>query len=1154
MRQVWKASSILAALALLVVVMGLSTQPIVQAQTSLETDDPVGAPSESYVCSDKAGGCTLYAPTGGAARVATDPGTGAPGNTGDVPGDNLFLIQADEAAAIEVTIHNLDLPRVTQKIATVADDPGTPADEEAASPKVDGPDANPKKIYISAAVDVIIEAVHKSSGLIDARCDIGDPDSDTDGNDRVYEAAECGATTATAATAYQVKAFNGNRIQVSYTPTGGTFASIETVKVDNGRPSLVSNSPTPGLIVKGNTDITFSADITDSISGYTSTNTTAAGSIHTKDDGGAVLTTGTNDVTDEGGVRLVVAGNVVDLARGDFTKIDDGWRVSKTLNSTALQAIATNVPWYFETRDRANNVRRTSGSVSGTVGATSAGGTIVDAKLTGNLVPGTFLGTNVRVSKKVGSNTVTGNAQPVTFSGGVLTVTNELTDPLFGKAPTPTTDASFPDSPTKDNVGKFVYRCPSRAATSFVATADAVETPTDDPTTIDDAAVSATAIGAANTAQIDACDPAPKDKYEILGTNLITIDSVNPTLASGNPVVTGKGYDAVKKTDKAQRNSIKVSFADLGKTGSNAPGSGIDAATVTAAAFSVSGHTVESVRPVGNSVYLTLAEDLGSTERPWVDVAGSQIRDKAGNAVTATRTRAVDNLGPKLSLSLSPESPELSNDKVTITITTDEQLNATPTVYVTEAEEDGTAKVERDDDGEITAAIASPVRQTGSMSYTYTHENSDGGEFSVYVEASDTSEIKSTVGDDDSAADPGSVTFELDKKLNNNAPPQFDVANVKDVANKTGAADNVEQVDPLIVTVDFAKEGKEYDRDSYRTVTLTSAKLSVRLPNGTVENRTLNLTTDVTTPDNVKFTFPLLNPKIGAYTMTVQAKDRAGNTQVGGSADLKASWDVVAAKPVDIKLAPGWNLISLPFQPAAPAINSVIPADHPASIVMTFDNVSQTWLFSRRDAESGLFTGDIAVMTANTAYFVRTENFEPLKLLRPSLTTSTTASIQPPAITVVEGWNLVAVVSITPGEVAIAADDYFGSLRSGTNTGWLKALTFETLSRIWISVTPGDTMTLGVGDTNPCTGKVPDADKVLDGTEPCQVGEYTERDTGDAVAADSTTTPATEADPVGADENDPNKFDDNDRVVIKTPVEVGKGYWLYATKDGVLIP
>ena len=124
---------------------------------------------------------------------------------------------------------------------------------------------------------------------------------------------------------------------------------------------------------------------------------------------------------------------------------------------------------------------------------------------------------------------------------------------------------------------------------------------------------------------------------------------------------------------------------------------------------------------------------------------------------------------------------------MTVTITADEQLNAEPSVYVTKAETSGAAKVTRDPNGVITATKASPVRQTGALSYSYTMEapSNGGGEFSVYVTAEDVSETPSTAGDDDSAADPGSFTFELDKQLNGNAQPQFDVASVEDVAGKT---------------------------------------------------------------------------------------------------------------------------------------------------------------------------------------------------------------------------------------------------------------------------------------------------------------------------------------------------------------------------------
>ena len=87
----------------------------------------------------------------------------------------------------------------------------------------------------------------------------------------------------------------------------------------------------------------------------------------------------------------------------------------------------------------------------------------------------------------------------------------------------------------------------------------------------------------------------------------------------------------------------------------------------------------------------------------------------------------------------------------------------------------------------------------------------------------------------------------------------------------------------MIVTVDFSQEGKEYSRDSYRTVELTSATLKVTFTDGTSDTKTFNLTTEISSPDSVKFTIPLLNPKIGDYTLTVKAQDTAGNVRTDGT-------------------------------------------------------------------------------------------------------------------------------------------------------------------------------------------------------------------------------------------------------------------------------
>ena len=122
----------------------------------------------------------------------------------------------------------------------------------------------------------------------------------------------------------------------------------------------------------------------------------------------------------------------------------------------------------------------------------------------------------------------------------------------------------------------------------------------------------------------------------------------------------------------------------------------------------------------------------------------------------------------------------------------------------------------------------------------------------------------------------------------------------------------------------------------------------------------------------------------------------------------------------------------------------MIAIDHPITTVLTYDNIEKVWLFSTRNADTGLFEGDVSTMTADTAYFVLTTNFTPLKLLRPPLTSGLAGPPVPLAITVLEGWNLVPVITnSTPSPVGIAADSYFGSLGTGAVAGWLRALTFN---------------------------------------------------------------------------------------------------------------
>ena len=141
------------------------------------------------------------------------------------------------------------------------------------------------------------------------------------------------------------------------------------------------------------------------------------------------------------------------------------------------------------------------------------------SKLAGSLNANTFLGSDIRVSRKVGGSTIVSNAQPVTnFNNatGALTVTNEATDPLFSDAV-----ADDDDTDTRNDEG---YQC------RF----DDRDTYLDDNTALDSTAPNGGVNGEADGTdadQLGECNPMPKDGYEILGTNLITIDSKAPQAA-----------------------------------------------------------------------------------------------------------------------------------------------------------------------------------------------------------------------------------------------------------------------------------------------------------------------------------------------------------------------------------------------------------------------------------------------------------------------------------------------------------------------------------------------------------------------------------------------------------------------------------------------
>jgi len=877
----------------------------------------------------------------------------------------------------------------------------------------------------------------------------------------------------------ETKAFSGNTLTATYKPTG-TLGISKSISVDNVKASVVKNSPADDLIIKSNKTINFNLDVTDTGAGFPSKSSSIVSN---------------NAADTKGRIQLYIgksAGSVgkVTLPSTAYTAATNGWTLNADYSSTDIANIGPKVPFWVEAEDLAGNVQTLGGGYKGNTTSQGLTTTVVDTSLIG-----------------MGDDMLNGHSVIIYYAGVKET----------------------------------------KAISDFVS-----------------------ATGVMTTAAFSGVTPANVE-YQLKGVGLITVDSTAPQVASAAAVQTGHNWSSAKpagtrlRTEAAladKDTSIRVTFTDA---------SGLAADTVTASSFSVAGNTVESVllvdvvgedsatpvQRIPNDVFLTVGTALASNARPNVSVIGGTITDKAGNAVVSGTYKATDKLGVGLTASLSAT---LSKKEIKVTITADEQLLAAPTQVVKQLTSATNSKTLGGSIGSTTMA------QTGALTYVHTTKIAQapgaiGSELLLYYTADDTGSNTGKLGHATDGANAAAIVVEFDESLNGGHNPKVSVSDKVatctsgvTAAGSCTAADgpSVESVDPMIVTIDWNRrcatlacsgtagstadgESKEYARDSYKTVTLTSAKLKYTDSAGVFTTTTFDLALDVTSPDNKRFTIPVAAPKVGKYELQIKAVDIAGNDNLSEptaatAQTLKWNWKVTAALPTKLAMSPGWNLISLPFQPANPAINSVIPSTHPADIVMTFDNANQVWLVSRRDADTGNFAGDVTAMTSNTAYFVRSDNFQELSLLRPPTATAAAAPPPPPAIAVVPGWNLVPVVSsATPLPYSIEADNYFGTLQAGTNKGWLKAMTFDPLARTWTSVTPGATKSYVVGAINPCTNAALVAADVAAQTEPCQSGAHVDTTAGGG-------------------------FNTADTVALSPPVLIGKGYWLYATAAGVVIP
>jgi len=558
----------------------------------------------------------------------------------------------------------------------------------------------------------------------------------------------------------------------------------------------------------------------------------------------------------------------------------------------------------------------------------------------------------------------------------------------------------------------------------------------------------------------------------------LTIDLTKPTVLTGVAnTVTGIGWDADLAVETANSNtSVKVTLSEE-----------IDAATVEAADFTVAGLAptaaiVGTTTGLKDSVYLTVAAQAVD-DKPAVVVVGT-IQDKAGNSVdtsssvTTKEATAADGLKPSTTNTISL-GLAVATDKVKITALATEKLAVDGLVVSITGPTGGTANGllsttaptnPLEQEGEITVAAGGTGIYGVTISATDLGSNVADNLTTVTAEAVAASNItisglnatikvaKGPIADSDydgvvDGADITSVSIggATSSTITVDASARTITLTLAVAATDTDTAlvtykyvkDDVFEIDNSKPTATFDPanaasiensrpfinvtwDEDEYPGDTHTTVTLTKA--TIKDPAGV----TTDILASFSTTDSKKFIYlPPDALALGDYTLTVSAKDDAGNEQK----DQTATFTIKAKALTSITLRPGWNLISIPGTPVDSDINAVITV---ASVdtVLTYDpTVPGNWLTAVRTS-AGILEGPLMTIDASHAYWVHTDTFNPIKVAISGLAGG--AQKLPPELDLVAGWNLVPAVSLDAAFTSADPDEYF------TGLDWTRAYRYST--------------------------------------------------------------------------------------------------------------
>lgn len=512
-------------------------------------------------------------------------------------------------------------------------------------------------------------------------------------------------------------------------------------------------------------------------------------------------------------------------------------------------------------------------------------------------------------------------------------------------------------------------------------------------------------------------------------------------------------------------------------------------------------------RNIRNVVFLELEDELAPDETPDVSVVPNGVGDSAGNEQDDGEQEADDWISPSFTLVVNPtaRTPEGSsnvlagdNDEVVINLSADERIVKTrPDVTVTYVNAPAgcvETAINHDDltskgssgtysRGEIILAadktgcgkaatgstpLGTTIEKVSNTEWTVTvNEPSATGYYNIHVSAEDRSSQRNEGSEGIAASKIATSFFERDGDVNSDDAYYFqgdrNLANPNVRVSGVTIEDTepaVEFKTPLFVELDFTTaylsdcrtvddkderaakcyaESDEYAKDSFDSVTITSVTL-----NGT------DITDSVKTTDNETFLLAIDGIAIGDHEIEIQATDLAGNSL---DKTLSVEFEVEERDAYSKRLSPGWNLVSIPGEPADSDISVVFGSDIEVRTVYTYDPIIPGgWMVAVRESVDADWQGDLTEITARRGYWVLSDAIQDWEVSIPRLAGGAVGSgtpIQPPVIALYAGWNLVPVIDVT-GDFAgdgIKAQAYLQSLDDGLDLA--RVLGFDTITNKW---------------------------------------------------------------------------------------------------------